>query len=43
MSHPQQQQDQTPAKNEDGFADAIATIAIIALVVSAAVFWLKSL
>jgi hypothetical protein len=31
----------TPA-NEDGAADVIATIAIIALVVSVVVFWLKS-
>ena len=42
MSHPQQH-DVTPAKNEDGFADAIAAIAVIAIVVSAVVFWLSSL
>ena len=45
MSHPQQQQqDHSPAQNdEDGYADVFAVIAVITIVVSTVVFWLKSM
>jgi len=42
MSQPEQHQEQNPSGG-DGYADAFAAIAIIAIVVSTVVFWLKSL
>lgn len=41
----QQEDTQEPALSEkgDGYADAIATVVIIAIVVTTVVFWLKSL
>ena len=41
--HDQTPSDQSSKNSGDGKADAIAAIAIIAIVVSAVVFWLKSL
>lgn len=35
--------EQQVEKNSDGFADVIATIAVIALAVGTAVFWLSSM
>ena len=45
QSHHNQQQDQAPAQTQeaDGYADAFAAIAVIAIVVSTVVFWLKSM
>lgn len=39
----QQQQSDSISNQGDGKADAFAAVAIIALVVSAVVFWLKSM
>ena len=39
----QQMSEQQVEKNEDGYADVIATIAIMTIVIGTVVFWLNSM